>query len=348
MDIVEIACDESGFSGSNLLDPSSPVITHASVDLTTPEAAELLATLRSRFGHRRSSEHKAHLLLRPGQVPAREWFLTALRGRAHVHVVDKRAYVAARVLELLVGEPSYGDGTRLSGDHRQAVAALRERTAFLSAFVAMTRTRRLRQVDLAAVDRFLTMVPSDVPALHALTRTQVEVVLLRLIAGDPSIPPPLEPLVPAVAETALSWSAGRRSVVVVHDEQSALTPQRMARLATHLAQAVFPAPPPLLGVRQVDSREDARVQVADLLAGVARRAATRPGDPLSHDLAGVEVVVGDLSYGSARHADRDGHRRDVAAHDAPGADDRPVPDADTGEHDGVAADPDLVLDHDRV
>ena len=31
---IEIACDESGFSGSNLLDPASPVITHASVDLT--------------------------------------------------------------------------------------------------------------------------------------------------------------------------------------------------------------------------------------------------------------------------------------------------------------------------
>ena len=30
-DVVEIACDESGFSGTNLLDAATPVFTHASV-----------------------------------------------------------------------------------------------------------------------------------------------------------------------------------------------------------------------------------------------------------------------------------------------------------------------------
>ena len=41
-DVVEIACDESGFSGTNLLDASTPVIAHASVDLGVDEAAELM------------------------------------------------------------------------------------------------------------------------------------------------------------------------------------------------------------------------------------------------------------------------------------------------------------------
>jgi hypothetical protein len=58
---------------------------------------------------------------------------------------------------------------------------------------------------------------------------------------------------------------------VVHDEQSALTPGRVARLGTFLAEAVSPAPPPLRSFLQVDSRDDPRVQVADLLAGIARR-----------------------------------------------------------------------------
>ena len=49
---VEIACDESGFSGTNLLDPASPVITHASVDLAITEATEVVAVLRSRIRHR--------------------------------------------------------------------------------------------------------------------------------------------------------------------------------------------------------------------------------------------------------------------------------------------------------
>lgn len=271
---VEIACDESGFSGSNLLDPASPVITHASTDLTAAEAGELLAALAERFAHPAAPEHKAYVLLRPGSPEAVDWFLDALRGRAHVHAVDKRAFVAARALDLLVGEPSYGDGTLLGADHREEVALLRERTAFLTAFVAMVRTRRVHRVDHAAVTRFLASVPGDVPALRGLTPARVVPVLERLVAGDPTIPPPLEPLLPAVADTVLWWSAGRRSVVLVHDEQSALTPQRMARLATHLAQAAAPAPPPLLGGRQVDSRHDARVQVADLLAGVARRDAS--------------------------------------------------------------------------
>ena len=274
---VEIACDESGFSGSNLLDPASPVITHASVDLAVPAAADLVALLRPRLRPR--TESKSNQLLRPEQRSALEWFLTTLRGHAHVHVIDKTRDVAARVLELFTGEPSYGDGTSLARDHADGVLALQHRTEFLVAFVDLTRTKRLRLIDHAAVDRFFATMPSDVPALGEVTRARVEGVLLRLINDDRTIPPPLEPLVPALAETALFWSAGQRSVAVVHDEQSALTRHRVARLRTYLADAVFPAPPPLLGLTQVDSKADPRVQVADLLAGIARHLTTRPATP---------------------------------------------------------------------
>ena len=165
---VEIACDESGFSGTNLLDPASPVITHASVDLAVPEAAEVVAVLRSRL--RRRSEYKSNQLLRPEQRPALEWFLTALRGRAHVHVIDKTGYVAARVLELFTEEPSYGAGTSLGRDHSDAVLALRRRTGFLAAFVDLTRTKRVRLIDHDAIDRFFATMPADLPALREVTR----------------------------------------------------------------------------------------------------------------------------------------------------------------------------------
>lgn len=266
---VEIACDESGFSGSNLLDPASPVITHASVDLTVPEAAEVVAVLRS--GLRRRSEYKSGQLLRPGQRPALEWFLTRLRGRAHVHVIDKTGYVAARVLELFTEEPSYGAGTSLGRDHSGAVLALRRHTVFLAAFADLTRAKRVRLVSHDAIDRFFAAMPAGLPALREVTRARVEGVMVRLIEEDRAFPPPLEPLVPALAETLLFWSAGERSVAVVHDEQSALTPGRVARLGAFLAGAVSPAPAPLRSFRQVDSRNDPRVQVADLLAGIARR-----------------------------------------------------------------------------
>jgi hypothetical protein len=266
---AEIACDESGFSGSNLLDPVSPVITHASVDLAVPEATEVVAVLQSRLRHR--SECKSNQLLRPGQRPALEWFLSFLHGRAHVHVIDKTGYVAARVLELFTEEPSYGAGTSLGRDHSDAVLALRRHTAFLAVFVDLTRTRRVRLIDHDAIDRFFATIPVHLPALREVTRARVEEVMVRLIDEDRAFPPPLEPLVPALAETLLFWSAGKRSVAVVHDEQSALTRGRVARLGTFLAEAVSPAPPPLRSFLQVDSRDDPRVQVADLLAGIARR-----------------------------------------------------------------------------
>jgi hypothetical protein len=266
---AEIACDESGFSGTNLLDSASPVITHASVDLAVPEAAEVVDVLQAGLGRR--CEYKSNQLLRPEQRPQLEWFLTALHGRAHVHVIDKTRYVAARVLDLFTEEPSYGAGTSLGTDHSDALLVLRRRTGFLAAFVDLTRTKRVRVIGHDAIDRFFATMPADLPVLRDVTRARVEELMVRLIDGDPAVPPPLEPLVPALAETLLFWSAGERSVAVVHDEQSALTRGRVARLGTFLAEAVSPAPPPLRSFVQVDSRDDPRVQVADLLAGIARR-----------------------------------------------------------------------------
>ena len=126
--------------------------------------------------------------------------------------------------------------------------------------------------------------------LDELSRGRVLAVLTRLTSDDRSIPPPLEPMLPALAETVLFWSGGRRQVLVIHDEQSALTAGRLRRLQQVLANGGEPpaagadeagadeagaaSPPrvsPLAGLVTVDSRDDPRVQVADLLAGVARR-----------------------------------------------------------------------------
>ncbi len=126
-------------------------------------------------------------------------------------------------------------------------------------------------------------VPAE-DVLDGLGRARVWAVLTRLTSDDESIPPPLEPMLPALAETVLFWSGGQRRVLVIHDEQSALTAGRLRRLQQALAAGAGPSaagadgvgPPPALvsplaGLVPVDSRDDPRVQVADLLAGVARR-----------------------------------------------------------------------------
>ena len=299
--VVEIACDESGFSGTNLLDPATPVITHASVDLGVGEAVGLITALRSGF---RCSpyEFKSGKFLRSPQAgEALEWLLAALRGRAHVHLVDKEYFLVTRIVDLFLTEPSYAAGTRLTQEYRPAALALyrARRPAgadwdlFLAAFVELVRIKRRHRPDRRVLERFFQARDALVgdglgaPAeaiLDELSRTRVSAVLTRLADDDRSIPPPLEPMLAALAETVLFWSGGGRRVLVIHDEQSALTADRLRRLQQVLAFGAGPPPAgadgaaasaarmsPLVGLVTVDSRNDPRVQVADLLAGMARR-----------------------------------------------------------------------------
>ena len=301
--VVEIACDESGFSGTNLLHPASPLITHASVDLCVGEAVELMAALRSGFRFSPNEFKSGQFLRNPAAGEVLEWFLTALRGRAHVHLVDKEYFLVTRIVDLLLTEPSYAAGTRLTQDRRLAALTLYRAgqsaggnwQVFLAAFVELVRIRRRRRPGPLALERFFQArdallrdrlgAPAE-EVLDGLSRTRVQAVLTRLIADDRSIPPPLEPMLPALAETVLFWSGdGRRQVLVTHDEQSALTAGRLSHLQRVLADGAGSSPPedadrtgssparlsPLAGLVMVDSRDDPRVQVADLLAGMARR-----------------------------------------------------------------------------
>lgn len=287
--VVEIACDESGFSGTNLLDPATPVITHASVDLRPEEAAELVAALRSGFRFAPNEFKSRQFLRRPQAGEALEWLLAALRGRAHVHLVDKQYFLVTRIVDLLLTEPSYAAGTRLTQANRSAALALHRagRSAgadwavFLAAFVELLRIKH--RPDQRTVERFFQardalvrhgLDPQAAAVLHGVNRTGVSAILARLSDDDRSIPPPLEPMLPALAETVLFWSGGGRRVLVIHDEQSALTADRLRRLQQVLADGAGLSPTggsPLAGLVMVDSRDDPRVQVADLLAGVARR-----------------------------------------------------------------------------
>ena len=296
--VVRIACDESGFSGTNLLHPGMPVITHASVDLSGDEAETVIATLRS--GRFSAHELKSGQFLRTGK--AVEWFVSALRGRAFVVVVDKEFFLATRVVDLLLGEPTYAAGTRLAGEGRAAAVALyrggRERggdwPAFLAAFTELVKGKRRRPAVetvphfLEARDTLARGVGSPAGAvLKAITAERVRGLVERLDQDDRTIPPPLEPLLPALGETVLTWSGGRRRVLVTHDEQSALTADRLRRLQQALiGDDGFS---PLAGLVMADSRDDPRIQVADLLGGLARRGPIDPALLAPHPLRDPSV-----------------------------------------------------------
>ena len=287
-----IACDESGFTGTNLLHASSPVLVHASVDLRVDEAAELMTTLRSGFRLTPDELKSGRFLRGSRSTDLREWLLLAVAGRAHVHLIDKKLFLVERVLDLFLSERRAPavllrdqdlelDARELSRAGEEVGGAWEE---FLAAALDVLRTKRARRDPRDRVARLLQArdgltahgVEDDARSLlDRLTRTEVSRRLADLAQEDLAFPPPLEPMLPALAATVLFWSERHRSVLVVHDEQSALTARRLRWLRQALAEETGAEVSPLAGLVTVDSRDDPRVQVADLLAGVARRAHER-------------------------------------------------------------------------
>jgi hypothetical protein len=129
------------------------------------------------------------------------------------------------------------------------------------------------------------------------------------LLDDPKMIPALDPLIPAIVRAVLYWGAGGKPVSIVHDRQNALSKERVAQLK-EMVNTPRPAPPGgspgvrldgvgsdgvgsdgvgsdgvrLDGVRLdslslVDSGLDARIQVADIVAGTARKIAS---DELNH------------------------------------------------------------------
>jgi hypothetical protein len=89
----------------------------------------------------------------------------------------------------------------------------------------------------------------------------------------------MDPLIPAIVRAVGYWSSRVTPVSIIHDRQNTLSGTRVEWLIEALR-----APDPggsevavsggVSELRFVDSREDARVQIADFLAGVARKKAS--------------------------------------------------------------------------
>ncbi|MFI5891552.1 hypothetical protein ACIA5D_15725 [Actinoplanes sp. NPDC051513] len=297
---VEIACDESGFAGGNLVGGHAPVLAHASVRVDEATAAAVMAGLRERMDGGPRGELKAGALLRR---PALAHDLLAaggpLAGAARVHLVDTVYFALCRLADLLTA-PEAGPmspissrpaprGTDIPGRTPAARHAARVLHAHGPATYGPDRWRRFltSASDLmrtnsrwtrpepvapfaAALDDLLT-TPGEVADVLRPMRDRLPAAAAARAAlkADPKLPTLLEPVVPALARAVALWAPAEGTLSVVHDDQSAVTPERIATIAAGTG---------LVEVTLVDSRTDPRVQVADLLAGLARRVA---GDHLA-------------------------------------------------------------------
>jgi hypothetical protein len=281
--VIEVACDESGYEGEHLVGGVTEVFAHAGVHIELDAAQECVARLRERI-RSPALEYKANHLLRAKHRDVLDWMLGAdgpLAGAATVHLVDKTYFAAVRLAELLTDRPMS------PALHREALGP--RWVAVLAAFDTLMRTRDVATLDAAAA-RFAQVTggalgdanSAGVAALlgEVAGAAQQAARLRRAFLADPSAVPPLDPLVPAIRATVASWSerTGQR-IHVVHDRQTTLGADRIARIGGELA-----------GLRLVDSRLDARVQLADFLAGIATRIASRAlaGHP---DLALVTALA---------------------------------------------------------
>lgn len=288
----EIACDESGWEGANLVAGSSDVIAYASVRLSVEAAADCLRELGGRAGQV-NREYKASHVLRAdlrSSVTSLLGPAGPIHGNAFVHLTEKAYFVVGRVLDLVLGQSANTASAGLVADRRLTALATRlcrEGPAafgrdrwqeFLAAANAVLRDWKPRDVR-EPVDTFVDLVET-LAKLEAGSRLGAildELGQARSVAyaararllDHHVLQPAVEPLIPALARTILYWSrGGETDVSIVHDEQSALTERRIRRLERQLLPRDR-----VLRFRQVDSRTDPRVQVADVLAGVARRLA---------------------------------------------------------------------------
>ncbi|HEY6737766.1 MAG TPA: DUF3800 domain-containing protein [Actinopolymorphaceae bacterium] len=308
---TEIVCDESGFDGANLVRGNTDVFSHASVRLSGDAAADTIREVRERL---RSSarEYKASRLLREKRNTVVKWLLGTsgpLYGKAHVHLTDKRFFVVSRVLDLLLGEARETAhlGLHQDDDIRRLSRALYTRgeealgadtwSALLDAALDLISTGKRRCAE-ASIDGFFGLIGelrgrASLPGVAAIIERLAgarprEDTFRAAVFENPKLLPSLEPFIPAIVQAVVHWTADGRVVSIVHDEQSAITRQRIAQL-----EEIFSHPHPTLfavslrgrleGVTLVDSRAEPRVQVADFLAGAARKIASEElagrGDP---------------------------------------------------------------------
>jgi hypothetical protein len=304
---VEIACDESGFVGGSLFG-GTRVFAHASVCLDPDAATALADEVRTRTGSG-SDELKASRLNRPWGQPVAEWLCGPdgpLQGRAVVHVTDTRLFGLARLAQVLLTDSppegwwsaqedpaTWDEALRLHAlVPRLSLAGQRRILECARDVLWVNRNRRRREsieswVDVVAAVKAGLDDAGD-RCLLARWATPDSVRRARDYHADPPTSPLTEPLLPALRWAVHHWSA-HGDVSVVHDEQSVLTPARVAAIAEELPVSLPGRR--LTGFVRVDSRQDARVQLADLVAGVVRRGVE---DRLSGSASGPAVPVGHL------------------------------------------------------
>lgn len=300
-----VACDESGQDGENLTS-TGKILAHGSVRIDDRHAAEVVAEIRSRLRPSQQRELKFSMCLNTAGVDALAWALGddgPLYGRAHVYLAHKPFIASAKMIDLLIeelahahGDDIYTDGTAVEmartmfREGRRGLGADRF-AALIESFVSLFRIRQPKGGrDKETVDGFFQLIEdyrwscrraSVEKILHriAAAREYAEDFQQRLAAASDDLPM-LDPLIPALAQTARYWAGpgGLQGVRLLHDQQNLLRDDRidltLAELRAPFAEfRRFARPVSVGALVRGNSHDHASMQLADIVAGAGRAAA---------------------------------------------------------------------------
>ncbi|WP_448262564.1 DUF3800 domain-containing protein [Microbacterium aurum] len=294
-----VACDESGNDGENMLSGRSTVFAHASVTLSPDHAAELMDEIRART-RSQATELKSRTILQPRHQGAAKWLLShpSIEGSASVHLTHKKYFVVSKLFDSTaeelaheLGEDIYETGVALAGANLLFFLAPQSYGTEWDRLL-MTFQRFMRAEDVVQAQEYLArLIRSMVELLadgDALARDVLGTVFagfghlgslskLQLGEGVEERLRTMDPLISAVGAAVHFWaSISGRPVELVHDAAKVLTPVKVEWAKRFLAHPEGIAPSrqglasELIDVRLVNSQDDPRVQVADLIAGIGR------------------------------------------------------------------------------
>ncbi len=294
-----VACDESGNDGENLLSGGSTVFAHASLTLSPYEAAALMDEARART-RSQTTELKSKTILQPQHQDTAKWLLShpTVEGNASVHLTHKKYFVVSKLYDSTaeelaheLGYDIYETGVALTGANLlfflgpQCYGAAWDK--LLMTFQHFMRAKDSDQAQelLASLIESMVQLLSDEDAvvrdvlgtvlagfshLGSLSRLQIGDGLEERLRT-------MDPLISAVGAAVHFWaSLSGKPIELVHDAAKELTPVKIDWAKQSLARPEAIAPSrqglasELTDVRLVDSKDDPRVQVADLLAGIGR------------------------------------------------------------------------------
>jgi hypothetical protein len=297
-EVAVIACDESASEGENLMGSAHPVFVHGSVNLTLDDAHEFLEGLRVATRTQAPEMKSKTILLRRNRAALLD-ALPALDGRANIYFVDKTYFITAKLIALLVAEHGERYGVDVDGSglgrhladtlHRDGPAAVGsiQWSALLTTYNNLIRsylrqgsTPPAAQSFIAALanarkacrDPKVATILEDIWEARHLTREYEDAgeVVLR----------EMDPMAPSLAAVSMTWAMRLKGAPFefLVDNYYGLTERVCEAIVTESRAplSVGPVQLPradLRGISLIDSKLDARVQVADLLAGVGREVA---------------------------------------------------------------------------